>query len=93
LFTGLAKLQRFQRAMTVYLPMKTYLDCYRCVFRHGLEAWCTAVLSEDQQKKILNEMMKIVQQTESKAMPPQGRGKIRLRKREEFIIGKVKQNE
>ena len=51
--------------------MKTYLDCYPCFLRHGLEASRIAGLSEAQQKRVLDEVMRVLQETQAEATPPE----------------------
>jgi len=51
--------------------MKTYLDCYPCFLRHGLEAGRIAGLSEAQQKRVLDEIMSILQGMRAEATPPE----------------------
>ena len=51
--------------------MKTYLDCYPCFLRHGLDAGRIAGLSESQQKRVLNGIMKVLQEMQPEATPPE----------------------
>ncbi len=51
--------------------MKTYLDCYSCFLRHGLEAARMADLDETGQKAILDEIMAILRKMDLEATPPQ----------------------
>lgn len=51
--------------------MRTYLDCYSCFLRHGLEAARIAGLNEENQKKVLNEIMEVLQKMPVDAKPPQ----------------------
>ena len=51
--------------------MKTYLDCYPCFLRHGLEAGRIAGLGEVQQKEILDEIMKVLQEMAPEVTPPE----------------------
>ncbi|RLB37386.1 MAG: hypothetical protein DRH12_14425 [Deltaproteobacteria bacterium] len=51
--------------------MRTYLDCYSCFLRHGLEASRIAGLSEAQQKRVLDEIMRVLQDMRAEATPPE----------------------
>ena len=51
--------------------MKTYLDCYSCFLRHGLEAARIAGLDEAQQKEVLDEIMNVLQTMAPEATPPE----------------------
>ena len=51
--------------------MKTYLECYACFLRHGLEAARIAGLDEIQQKQVLNGIMEILKAMDLAATPPQ----------------------
>ncbi|RLB16060.1 MAG: hypothetical protein DRG63_05860 [Deltaproteobacteria bacterium] len=51
--------------------MKTYLECYACFLRHGLEASRIAGLDEAEQKQVLNGIMEILKAMDLTATPPQ----------------------
>jgi len=51
--------------------MKTYLDCISCFFRQGLEAARMVTQDEVKQKKVLNEIAKVVPQFPLDSTPPE----------------------
>ena len=62
--------------------MKTYLDCYACFLRHGLEAARIAGLDERGQKKVLDMVMRMLQEMDLGATPPELAGALHRRIRE-----------
>lgn len=51
--------------------MKTYLECIPCFFKQGLTAARIAGLGPDEQKKILNEIARIIPDIPLEASPPE----------------------
>ncbi len=51
--------------------MKTYLDCIPCFFKQGLSAARIAGLGPDEQKKVLDEIARIIPDIPMEASPPE----------------------
>ncbi len=62
--------------------MRTYLDCYACFLRHGLEAARIAGLDEKGQKEVLDMVLGLLQGMKLEATPPEIAGILHRKIRE-----------